>query len=486
KLIRHRVVWGNFMAGGAGTEFYYGYGTGCTDLTCDNHRTRDQKYTDAAFALRFFQVHFQPYFPAVVNANDLTEDNDDYVLANPDNAYAVYRPDGGTTTITLPSGEWTVAWYNPRTGALSDASTLTGNQLVAPDANDWTALILPADCATGASCNDGNPCTTTDVWDEACNCVGTPLPDGDNDGVCDAEDACPDLDDALLGTSCDDGDPCTVDDVYRANCSCLGVAPTGQEIELLPIEDAYLEGSNTRVNNAELRIELENRVTYLKFNVPTFSGTPATASLELNVGSDPGNGTIIAALGDDNGWTETTLSSANAPGEARELGTLNGTFAVGQTYTWTLDPTAITSGPLTIIIRQTSGNDIAVKSAENDDAINHPRLRLSLKEETLPEGCVTLPLQWSTFDARPDGKNVALDWRTSAEENIGGFLVHHATDGRNWATIGEVSSDLAAIDGEYGFHHLAPGPGTHYDRIVAREPEARIAIETAATTNKVV
>lgn len=58
KLTRHRVVWANFMAGGAGTEFYYGYQSGCGDLACEDHRSRDQKYTDAAFALNFFQVYF--------------------------------------------------------------------------------------------------------------------------------------------------------------------------------------------------------------------------------------------------------------------------------------------------------------------------------------------------------------------------------------------------------------------------------------------
>ncbi|RLD21266.1 MAG: hypothetical protein DRI69_04505, partial [Bacteroidetes bacterium] len=49
----------------------------------------------------------------------------------------------------------------------------------------------------GGPCDDGDPCTTDDTFDENCNCVGIVSPDSDNDGVCDVEDACPGFDDAL-------------------------------------------------------------------------------------------------------------------------------------------------------------------------------------------------------------------------------------------------------------------------------------------------
>lgn len=38
--IRRTVLWGNFMAGGAGVEYYFGYKTGESDLTCQNFRSR--------------------------------------------------------------------------------------------------------------------------------------------------------------------------------------------------------------------------------------------------------------------------------------------------------------------------------------------------------------------------------------------------------------------------------------------------------------
>ncbi|MEM7573797.1 MAG: DUF5060 domain-containing protein [Bacteroidota bacterium] len=255
KLTRHRVVWGNFMAGGAGTEFYYGYQSGCGDLLCEDHRSRDQKYTDAAFALDFFQLHFQPYLPNVVNANSLTPDNNDYVLTNPGVAYAVYRPDGGSTTIDLPAGEWQLRWYNPRNGELGALSSFDNNTLVAPDNNDWTALITLGNCTAGTACDDGDDCTVNDSFDEDCNCSGT-IADADEDGVCDEDDQCPgqndnldedndgipdgcdDCNGNLAGTSCDDGNPETTNDVFDANCICAGQAPPAPEEYWLEAECA--------------------------------------------------------------------------------------------------------------------------------------------------------------------------------------------------------------------------------------------------------
>ena len=46
----------------------------------------------------------------------------------------------------------------------------------------------------GTPCDDGDACTTGDVYDEDCNCAGT-YQDSDGDGVCDAEDQCEGFDD---------------------------------------------------------------------------------------------------------------------------------------------------------------------------------------------------------------------------------------------------------------------------------------------------
>ncbi len=83
----------------------------------------------------------------------------------------------------------------------------------------------------GQACDDGNPNTTNDLYSATtCACEGTisgPCAgqggDSDGDGICDDNDQCPDLDNALLGQSCDDGNPITTNDLYSAStCACEG------------------------------------------------------------------------------------------------------------------------------------------------------------------------------------------------------------------------------------------------------------------------
>lgn len=107
--------------------------------------------------------------------------------------------------MNLPAGTWSVRWYNPRSGTLQTAVPISNGNLIAPDGEDWTALITPGTCAPGTSCNDGDECTNNDVLDASCNCSGTPsTDDADDDGICDAVDSCPILDNNLIGTSCDE------------------------------------------------------------------------------------------------------------------------------------------------------------------------------------------------------------------------------------------------------------------------------------------
>ncbi len=87
-----------------------------------------------------------------------------------------------------------------------------------------SAIVITPSCQPGTPCDDGDVCTFNDVYDANCNCSGEPEPDGDLDGICDSEDTCPYLDNALLGTACDDGDPCTENDVYGPDCNCAGTA----------------------------------------------------------------------------------------------------------------------------------------------------------------------------------------------------------------------------------------------------------------------
>ncbi|WP_299432583.1 DUF5060 domain-containing protein [uncultured Aquimarina sp.] len=296
KLVRDRVLWGTLMAGGMGVEYYYGYQTGETDLTAQNHRSRDVKYSHASHALNFFDSYLQEYLVDMVSSDDITSAND-YVLSKSGEVYAIYLPDGGSTNISLPSGTWQIQWYNPRSGgSLSDAIAVS-NTISAPDTNDWVALIK------GES--DGTDCTNT------------------------------------------------------------------QNVTVS--QDAYLQGA-TLFNSSELRVESGNRVSYLKFVVPSPSEAITGVKLQMSVSTDGGNGLIEVYKGTSNNWTESNLSDSNKPGEGDLIGSLNTTYSEGQSYEWNLS--GINAGEtVSLVIRQTGGNDVSFSSKEGSNA---PKLVLEL------------------------------------------------------------------------------------------------------------
>ncbi len=116
------------------------------------------------------------------------------------------------------------------------------------------------DCSTeGQPCDDGDACTTGDVFDANCNCAGT-FTDSDGDGVCDAEDVCAGGDDNIdtdgdgvpdfcdncstVGQPCDDGDACTTGDVYDANCNCSGTFTDSDGDGVCDAEDVCAGGDD--------------------------------------------------------------------------------------------------------------------------------------------------------------------------------------------------------------------------------------------------
>ncbi len=239
---------------------------------------------------------------------------------------------------------------------------------------NWVDFIV--NCTAGTPCNDSDDCTINDVYDNSCNCTGT-FEDTDNDSVCDADDVCPNFDDTLIGTPCNDNNPATSNDVYTTDCICAGsIQPA--IICLEPIHDAYLQGAGgTRINNAELRVEINNRVAYLMYDLSNISGTVTAAELQLTVGTDAGTGRIMVEEGATNNWTETTITNANKPAANGLLGELTQAYALNTTYTWPLTGVTV-GGDYSIILSHTSGNDVSFKSGESVDIADRPTLCLSV------------------------------------------------------------------------------------------------------------
>ena len=153
--IRKRVLWGNLMAGGAGVEYYFGYGLPDNDLVAENFRSRDKSWDYGRIAIDFFHAHKIPFWD-MRNADELIgndkHDNSRYCFAKANDVYLVYLPGGGTATLDLTkaSGQFTVNWFDPRNGGplkKGSVSAVKGGASVplgeAPDnpSEDWVVVV---------------------------------------------------------------------------------------------------------------------------------------------------------------------------------------------------------------------------------------------------------------------------------------------------------------------------------------------------------
>ncbi len=153
--IRKYTLWGNLMAGGAGVEYYFGYGLADNDLVAENFRSRDKSWDYGRIAIDVFHSQKIPFWE-MTNVDHLvgndTHDNSRYAFAKANAVYLVYLPDGGTASLNLSaaSGAFTVSWFDPRNGgSLKTGSVRTVNggagvPLGTPPDNpgeDWLVIV---------------------------------------------------------------------------------------------------------------------------------------------------------------------------------------------------------------------------------------------------------------------------------------------------------------------------------------------------------
>jgi hypothetical protein len=140
---RKNALWGVFMAGGAGIEWYFGYQHPHSDLTCQDWRTREKMWDQSRYCIEFFKRHEIPFWE-MTSADDLTNNPDDYCFIKPGEVYLVYFKNPGELKLALEGGELTYGWFNPRTGDGLDGLLYpgrTGRQeqitLRTPGPGDW-------------------------------------------------------------------------------------------------------------------------------------------------------------------------------------------------------------------------------------------------------------------------------------------------------------------------------------------------------------
>jgi hypothetical protein len=190
------------------------------------------------------------------------------------------------------------------------------------------------------------------------------------------------------------------------------------------IDATFLQGaSNPSPLGPILRVEEGNRESYLKFDLAAFSGVITAATLNMQVASDPGNGTIEVFLGSDSNWTETGLDGINKPvAVGGPIATITGIHKLGETKTWNLDVSGLIGGDLvTLIIKHSNGNDVAFASDETSEA---PELIITVDQ------MVGEPMNMLNISPNPATTEVILGFETPAQVgavfvyDISGKLVH--------------------------------------------------------------
>jgi hypothetical protein len=147
--VRAQALWGHLVAGGAGVEWYFGYRHPHDDLDLEDFASRARLWAQTRAALAFFREHLP--FAAMQPADALA--GGAWCLARAGDVYALYLPRGGTASLELPPGRYTVGWYDPREGGPlreGDVGELHGGGRVPlgrppqdPE-RDWAALVRRA------------------------------------------------------------------------------------------------------------------------------------------------------------------------------------------------------------------------------------------------------------------------------------------------------------------------------------------------------
>ncbi|GHC41799.1 DUF5060 domain-containing protein [Roseibacillus persicicus] len=115
---RQNALWGNYLAGGWGVEWYFGYKHAHSDLTCQDYRSRDLMWDQCRHALEFFRSQQLP-LGKMKNHNSLLSHKEAFCLAQPGRHYLILLKDASQETLldlAKHEAEYEVRWFNPRQG----------------------------------------------------------------------------------------------------------------------------------------------------------------------------------------------------------------------------------------------------------------------------------------------------------------------------------------------------------------------------------
>jgi hypothetical protein len=222
KPARTNILWGCFMAGGAGVMWY---GGSVGDFQTEDYKRHEllHKWSSICVNEFFYGCNIPFHKMTVSNAS-----SSGWCLAKASEVYVIYLPNGGTSNITLPAGSanYKIQWFDPRNGgSLKDGTVQTaqagGSRSIGNAPNnitqDWAVIVYDPSKFSPIPTLDTDGDGILDAIDN-CRYVANPdQADSDGDGIGDACDNCPttpnpdqaDTDGDGIGDVCDpdmDGD----------------------------------------------------------------------------------------------------------------------------------------------------------------------------------------------------------------------------------------------------------------------------------------
>ena len=124
---RGRAMWGVLMAGGYGVEWYFGYASPNSDLTCQDFRSRDLFWDQNRYALHFFN-NYIPFWEMEPRDDLIVSKEVAYCMAKEDSVYVIYT-EANSSRIKLNLGEshksFEIKWFDPRNGGNLQEGSIT-------------------------------------------------------------------------------------------------------------------------------------------------------------------------------------------------------------------------------------------------------------------------------------------------------------------------------------------------------------------------
>lgn len=147
------AIWGIAVAGGYGSSGDLRLFDGVApEISGEWHDAPE--YGDVERMVRFFTTTGIEYWKMSSQNSLVTAGSEVYVLAETGRQYVIYAGRGGKFSIDIAPGTYAARRYNPRTGADTPLTSVTGGGLRAfamPDSNDWVVYLRngqPTDPAT--------------------------------------------------------------------------------------------------------------------------------------------------------------------------------------------------------------------------------------------------------------------------------------------------------------------------------------------------